>query len=124
MSDLKFTEDHEWIRTEGDGSLTIGITPYAQENLGDIVYVELPEIGRYIEAGDAVVVIESVKAAADIKMPISGEITEVNDALTDAPETVNEDPLEAGWFFRVKPDSLDALADLLNADAYDTLVGQ
>ena len=123
MSGLKFTEDHEWIRTEEDGSLTIGITVYAQENLGDIVYVELPEVGTHIAAGDAAVVIESVKAAADIKMPIGGEITEINEALADAPETVNEDPLEAGWFFKIKPDSLDGLSDLLNADAYDALVG-
>lgn len=123
MSELKFTEDHEWIRTEEDGHLTIGITPYAQENLGDIVYVELPEPGTHITAGDAAVVIESVKAAADIKMPIAGEVIEINEALADAPETVNEDPLGAGWFFRIRADSLEGLSDLLNSDAYDALVG-
>lgn len=123
MSELRFTEDHEWLREEEDGSLTIGITHYAQENLGDIVYVELPEVGRRIEAGEAAVVIESVKAAADIKMPLGGEVIAVNDTLTDAPETVNEDPMEAGWFLKIRPESRDGIAELLSAEAYNILVG-
>lgn len=124
MSELKFTEDHEWVRTEEDGSVTIGITAYAQENLGDIVYVELPEVGSQIAAGEAAVVIESVKAAADIRMPLTGQVTAVNDALTDAPETVNEDPLDAGWFIKVVPDSAEDLSALLSADAYEALIGE
>ncbi len=124
MSELKYTADHEWVRPEDDGTLTIGITDYAQEQLGDIVFVELPEIGRRIGAGEEAVVLESVKAAADIKMPVSGEVVAVNEALGDAPETVNEDPLQAGWFLRVAPEAPDALAELLDQSAYDELTGK
>lgn len=123
MSELRFTEDHEWLRTEDDGSVTIGITDYAQENLGDIVFVELPEVGAQISSGDAAVVIESVKAAADIRMPISGKVAAVNDLLADAPETVNQDPLDAGWFIRIVPDSDATKPKLLTAQAYADLVG-
>lgn len=124
MSQLKFTEDHEWARAEEDGSVTIGITSYAQENLGDIVYVEVPEVGTHIAVSEAVVVIESVKTAADIRMPMSGQIVAVNEALADSPETVNEDPMAAGWIIKIKPDSDDSLSALLTAEAYDALVGK
>jgi glycine cleavage system H protein len=123
MSETKFTADHEWVRAEDDGTLTIGITSYAQEQLGDIVFVELPEVGARIGAGEEAVVLESVKAAADIKMPVAGEIVAVNDALADAPQTVNEDPLGAGWFLKVRPDDPQATAGLLNRAAYDELIG-
>jgi glycine cleavage system H protein len=123
MSELRYTEDHEWVRTESDGSLTVGITHHAQEQLGDIVFVQLPEIGSHIDAGGEAAVIESVKAAADIKMPVSGEVLAVNDALDEAPETVNSDPMQAGWFLRIKPDAAHSTAGLLDQAAYDTLIG-
>ena len=124
MTAIKYTQDHEWVRTEGDGTVTIGITAYAQEQLGDIVFVELPEVGRRIGAGEEAVVIESVKAAADIKMPIGGEVIAVNETLSDAPETVNSDPMQAGWFIKVRPDQPGDVASLLDQDAYDRLTGQ
>lgn len=123
MSELKYTEDHEWVRRENDGSVTIGITDHAQEQLGDIVFVELPAVGKHLAAGEEAVVIESVKAAAEINMPVSGEVLAVNEALNDVPETVNRDPLEAGWFLKIRPDSLDDLAGLLDLAAYEKLVG-
>ena len=123
MSELKFTSDHEWIRPEADGTCTVGITDHAQEQLGDIVFVQLPEVGRRIEAGDEAVVIESVKAAADVKMPVSGAIVTVNAVLVDAPETVNRDPLGAGWFIKISPDAIEDLAGLLDQAAYDELTG-
>lgn len=118
MSELKYTEDHEWLRLEGDGRVTVGITDYAQDSLGDVVYVELPEVGRSVKAGDEVAVIESVKAAGDIKIPLAGTIVEVNSALADAPELVNSDPLGEGWFFKLQPDDAAALDGLMNEDAY------
>lgn len=123
MSTLKYTSDHEWVREEVDGSCTIGITRYAEEQLGDIVFVQLPEVGSRYGAGDEAVVIESVKAAADIKMPIGGEVIAVNGALEDAPEKVNEDPLEAGWFLVMRPDDRSDLDALLDEDAYRALTG-
>jgi glycine cleavage system H protein len=120
---VKYTEDHEWVRPEGDGTLTIGITMHAQEQLGDIVFVELPEVGRQIAAGEEAVVIESVKAAADIRMPVTGEVVSVNTALNDAPETVNADPMGEGWFLKIRPEAGDALDHLLDQAAYDRLVG-
>jgi glycine cleavage system H protein len=118
MSELKYTEDHEWLRLEEDGRVTVGITDYAQDSLGDVVYVELPEVGRSVKAGDEVAVIESVKAAGDIKIPLAGTIVEVNSALADAPELVNSDPLGEGWFFKLQPDDAAALDGLMNEDAY------
>ena len=118
MSELKYTEDHEWLRLEEDGRVTIGITDYAQDSLGDVVYVELPEVGRSVKAGDEVAVIESVKAAGDIKIPLAGTIVEVNSALADAPELVNSDPLGEGWFFKLQPDDAAALDGLMNEDDY------
>jgi glycine cleavage system H protein len=123
MRTTKYTADHEWVRPEGD-TVTIGITPYAQEQLGDIVFVQLPEVGRHLAQGEEAVVIESVKAAADIKMPIGGEILAVNEALADAPETVNQDPLQAGWFLKVRPDSPAEIDALLDQTAYEKLTGQ
>jgi glycine cleavage system H protein len=122
MSAIKYTADHEWVRPEEDGTATIGITDYAQEQLGDIVFVELPELGRRIEAGEEAVIIESVKAAADIKMPVGGEIVAVNDALKDAPETVNREPMQAGWFLRIRPDSPAEIESLLDEAAYGNLI--
>jgi glycine cleavage system H protein len=123
MSETKFTPDHEWVRSEEDGTLTIGITSYASEQLGDIVFVELPDVGTRIGVGDEAAVLESVKAAAEIKMPVAGEVVAVNDALAEAPQIVNEDPLEAGWFIKVRPDERDATAALLDQSAYDELIG-
>lgn len=124
MSSIKYTHDHEWVRSESDETLTIGITPYAAEQLGDIVFVQLPELGKRVGAGEEVVVIESVKAAADIKMPLGGEVIAVNDRLGDAPETVNDDPLGAGWFLKIRPDDPGDLGALLDQDAYDRLTAK
>ncbi|HEU4617493.1 MAG TPA: glycine cleavage system protein GcvH [Gammaproteobacteria bacterium] len=121
MSTTKYTADHEWVRLEQDQTVTVGITDYAQEQLGDIVFVQLPEVGKRLGKGQEAVVIESVKAAADIKMPVGGEIVGVNEALVDAPETVNGDPMGGGWFLKVKPQSLDELDDLLDEAAYRKL---
>ena len=110
---IKYTEDHEWVKVEGD-SATVGITVHAQDALSDVVFVELPEVGATLAQKDTAGVVESVKAAADVYMPISGEVTEVNEALRDDPSLANSDPLGAGWFFKVKlsdPDQLDALMD-------------
>ena len=117
-TELKYTKSHEWIRQEADGTVTIGITDHAQELLGDLVFVELPEAGSDINAEDAVCVVESVKAASDVYMPISGEITEVNEVLNDAPETINDSPFDDGWLFKVKPSADVELEDLMDADAY------
>jgi glycine cleavage system H protein len=124
MSTMKYTAEHEWVRLEDDDTVTIGITPYAQEQLGDIVFVQLPEVGRRLVQGDEAVVIESVKAAADIKMPVGGEIVAVNETLADAPETVNRDSLNAGWFLKVKPENPEQLTGLLDQTAYDELTAE
>ena len=119
-SELKYTKSHAWVRTEDDGSLTIGITDHAQELLGDLVFVELPDVGDEMSAEDAACVVESVKAASDVYMPVNGEITAVNDALADAPETINDSPYDDGWLFKVSPSSSDQLDDLMDADSYET----
>jgi glycine cleavage system H protein len=124
MSELKYTEDHEWVRREADGTVTVGITTYAQEQLGDIVFVQLPEVGRRFKAGDEAVIIESVKAAADVKMPVAGEIIAANGLLNDKPETVNADPMNAGWFLRVRPDAIEDLSRLLDENAYEKSIGK
>ncbi|MBE31063.1 MAG: glycine cleavage system protein H [Acidiferrobacteraceae bacterium] len=121
MADLKFTAEHEWAHLEGD-VVTIGITDYAQDQLGELVYVELPETGTQINAGQEVVVIESVKAAGDIKSPVNGTIIEVNSALSDEPEKVNEDPTGEGWFYRVRVDSTGDLDSLMDESAYQDLI--
>ena len=122
-ADLKYTESHEWVRTESDGTLTIGITDHAQEALGDVVFIELPPVGKTVAAGDAVAVIESVKAASDIYAPVSGEIVGANDALTGTPDQINGTPYES-WLFKIKP-AADAKTDrLIDAAAYGTSIGE
>jgi glycine cleavage system H protein len=121
-ADLKYTKSHEWVRANADGSVTVGITAHAQDQLGDMVYVEAPEAGRSLEAGEACAVVESVKAASDVYAPIAGEVVEGNAALADAPETVNNDPFGAGWILRMTPADAGALAGLLDAAAYQELL--
>lgn len=116
--DLKYTESHEWVRQEADGLVTIGISDHAQEQLGDLVFVELPEVGRALAAHDEFGVVESVKAASDIYSPISGEVAEVNEALEDSPELVNSDPYNDGWVIKVKPANAAELDDLMDAETY------
>lgn len=116
-ADLKYTESHEWVRAEADGTLTVGITEYAQDALGDIVFVELPKVGKSYTAGDDAAVVESVKAASDIYAPVSGEVIAVNDAVADAPESINADAYSA-WLFKLKPSDANAINGLLDADAY------
>ncbi|MFT7387313.1 MAG: glycine cleavage system H protein [Candidatus Endobugula sp.] len=117
-SELKYLPSHEWARLEEDGTVTVGISDNAQSSLGDVVYVEAPEVGSEVSAGDQAGVVESVKAASDIFSPISGEVIAINVLLEDEPETVNSSPYDEGWFFKVKPSNLDELADALDADAY------
>jgi glycine cleavage system H protein len=121
-ADLKYTKSHEWVRANADGSVTVGITAHAQDQLGDMVYVEAPEAGRSLDAGEACAVVESVKAASDVYAPIAGEVMEGNAALADAPETVNNDPFGAGWILRMTPADAGALAGLLDAAAYQELL--
>ena len=117
-SELKFTKTHEWVRDEGDGTVTVGISDHAQELLGDLVFVELPEQGDEITAGDECAVVESVKAASDVYCPCSGEVTEVNEALAEAPETINSDSYEEGWMFKLKLLDAGELDALMDAEAY------
>lgn len=119
-ADLKYTSSHEWIRVESDGTLTIGVTDHAQEALGDVVFLELPDAGRRVESGEACAVIESVKAASDIYAPVAGEVIEANQAAVDAPELVNADAF-ANWLFRIRPDNAD-LGKVMDAAAYAALV--
>ncbi|MFN5049471.1 glycine cleavage system protein GcvH [Roseateles sp.] len=119
---IKYTADHEWVQIEGDGSVTVGITVHAQDALGDVVFVDLPEVGKSFAAKDVAGVVESVKAAADVYMPVSGEITAVNEELRNDPALANSDPLKAGWFFKVKLANPAELDGLMDATAYDELV--
>jgi len=121
MATVRYTEEHEWIRVDGDIG-TVGITEYAQEQLGDIVFVELPEIGRQVEEGGEVAVVESVKAASEVYAPVSGEVTEVNEALNDNPALVNSDPAGEGWFFKLRIDDPNELEELMDPDAYKAYV--
>ena len=121
MSELRFTEDHEWLRVEADGSVTVGITAYAQNALGDVVYVQLPELQQYDKGAEASTV-ESVKAASGVYMPLAGEVVAVNDQLDASPELVNEDPMGEGWFFRFIPADASAVSGLLDQGAYDRLL--
>ena len=116
--ELKYTSSHEWARLNSDGTVVIGITNHAQEALGDVVYVELPEMGTEIDAGSEVAVVESVKAASDIYSPVSGEVIEINPVLEDEPETVNNSPYVDGWIFRVKVANTHELQDMMDADEY------
>lgn len=119
---MKYTEEHEWLRVEGD-YVVVGITEHAATQLGDVVFVELPETETMVAAGDEVVVIESVKAASDILAPVDGEIVAVNDKLTDNPGLVNEDPTGAAWFFKMKLDDLSVLDQFMDEDEYNDLIG-
>lgn len=120
--ELKYLSSHEWARVEEDGTVTIGITDHAQDALGDVVYVETPEVGSRVSIGEEAGVVESVKAASDIYSLVSGEVVAVNEALQDAPETVNGSPYDEGWFFRVKPDDLTELDDAMDAAEYRELL--
>ncbi len=117
-SELKYASTHEWARLEDDGTVTVGISDHAQNALGDVVYVELPELDSLVEAGEEAGVVESVKAASDIYAPIGGTVIAINTVLEDAPETVNQDPYGDGWFFRIEPNDVGELDELLDADGY------
>lgn len=119
--DLRYTSEHEWLRKEQDGSVTIGITDHAQSALGDLVYVELPEVGQEIESGGEMAVVESVKAASDVYAPIAGTVLDVNAALADEPEKINADPYGDGWIVRMQPDD-DDLGDTMDPDEYQELL--
>ncbi|QPH56141.1 glycine cleavage system protein GcvH [Pontivivens ytuae] len=119
---MKFTEEHEWLKVDGD-EVIVGITEHAQSQLGDLVFVELPEPGTKVEKDDEIVVIESVKAASDIMAPLDGEITAVNDKIVETPSLVNEDPMEEGWFFRMSLNDPSELDGLMDEDAYKAFVG-
>jgi glycine cleavage system H protein len=121
MADIKYTQEHEWIRVEGDVG-TIGITPYAQEQLGDVVFVELPQAGRKVAKGEACAVVESVKAASDLYAPVSGEVTEANAALGDAPGDVNAEPMGRGWFFKLRLADKSELDGLMDEAGYAAFV--
>lgn len=121
MSGLKISEDHEWVSLDGD-TATVGITDYAQNALGDVVFVELPEVGASFSKGDEIAVVESVKAASEIYAPVSGEITEVNGALEDAPDKINQSPLDDGWLFKIKLGDTGEVNELMDEDAYAAFV--
>ena len=116
--DLKFLSSHEWVRVEPDGAVTVGISDHAQDLLGDIVFVELPEIGQSIDAETDAAIVESVKAASDVYSPISGEVTEVNSMLEDQPEIINSSPYEDGWFYKMMPSDLSEIENLLSPEDY------
>lgn len=118
VANLHYTQDHEWIRDEGDGVVSVGITDHAQEALGDLVFVELPEVGTHFDQGDECAVVESVKAASDVYAPVSGEVVEVNEALADAPETINDSAYEEGWIMKIKLSDAAELEGTMDADAY------
>lgn len=122
--ELKYTPSHEWVRREEDGTVTIGITDHAQDALGDLVYIEVPEVDSRYEAGQPCAVVESVKAASDIYSPVSGQVVVANEALEDQPEIVNQDPYGQGWILRIKPDDMAAVDALLNAQSYQAVLDQ
>lgn len=121
-ADLRYTASHEWVRREADGTLSIGITDHAQDSLGELVFVEMPDKGRRLAAGDASAVVESVKAASDVYSPVAGEVVARNEALAEAPSDVNKDPY-AAWLFRIKPEGADGLENLMDAAAYRASLG-
>ncbi|RFA31262.1 glycine cleavage system protein H [Alkalilimnicola ehrlichii] len=121
-SDLKYADTHEWARLDDDGLVTVGITDYAQESLGDLVFVETPVVGNQVSAKDACAVVESVKAASDIYAPVSGEIVDANALLNDSPELINSDPYGDGWIMRIRPDETAELDELLSAEEYEAQV--
>lgn len=122
-AELKYAASHEWVRVEGDIAV-VGITDHAQDALGDLVFVELPEVGDTVAAGDEAGVVESVKAASDIYAPVSGEVVAINEALSDAPETINTDPYHDGWMYKIRMSDTAELDDLLSADDYDAQVAE
>ena len=115
---LKYLSSHEWVKLEDDGTVTVGISDHAQDLLGDIVFVELPEVGQRLGAEEEAAVVESVKAASDIFSPIGGKVTEINEKLLDAPDLINGSPYEDGWFFKMQPDNLESLKNLLSSEEY------
>ncbi len=119
-ADLKYVASHEWLKLEDDGIITVGITDHAQDLLGDVVFVELPEVGREVSADEEIAVVESVKAASDVYAPIAGEIVEINDELVDSPELANEDPYGKAWFFKIKPANVADYDDLLSDEEYQS----
>lgn len=121
-AELRYTKTHEWVQLNDDGSATIGISDHAQALLGDLVYVELPEVGTEAHTGEEIAVVESVKAASDVYSPLAGEVVEINEELSANPELVNQDPYGAGWLFRVMLDDEDEVRDLLDADAYENVI--
>ncbi len=122
MSSARFSEDHVWVAIDDDGVATIGISDYAQEQLGDIVYVQLPDIGRDVVQGEDAVMIESVKTTGEVKCPIGGRVIEINDALAEAPEKVNEAALDEGWLFKLEPADEAEYEDLMDSDDYDDFI--
>ena len=121
---IKYASTHEWARLEVDGTVSVGITDHAQEELGDVVYVELPEVGQTVNAGTEAGVVESVKAASDIYAPVGGDIIAINELLEDAPETVNDSPFDNGWFFKIQPSDVAELDDLLDVEGYQVVIEQ
>jgi glycine cleavage system H protein len=121
-AELRYAASHEWTRLEADGTVTVGITDHAQDLLGDVVFVELPEVGRQVNAGQECAVVESVKAASDIYAPVSGEVIAINETLTESPELVNSEPYAGAWFFRVKPTDAAELDKLMDADTYSASI--
>ncbi|QUJ70242.1 glycine cleavage system protein GcvH (plasmid) [Photobacterium sp. GJ3] len=122
MSNLKFTESHEWVRDNGDGTITMGITDHAQGLLGDVVFVDLPEVGDSTEAGESFSLVESVKAASDIYAPVTGEIVAINEDLSDSPELINEEPFEGGWIAKIKIADVEELSKLIDQDQYQATI--
>jgi glycine cleavage system H protein len=122
MTQVRYTVTHEWLRVDGDGTATVGITPHAAESLGELVYVELPEVGKEFAQGAEVAVVESVKAASGVLMPVDGTIVEVNATMADDPAKVTADPAAGGWLFRIKPARPDQVAGMLDQGAYETLM--
>lgn len=122
MTEARFTEDHAWVRIEDDGMAVVGISEYAQEQLGDVVYVQLPDIGRDFRQGDDCALIESVKTTSDVKCPMSGRVIEVNEALADSPETLNESALGEGWLFKLEPNDEAEFEDLMDDEDYEDFV--
>ena len=122
MPEARFTEDHAWVRIEDDGMAVVGISEYAQEQLGDVVYVQLPDIGRDLRQGDDCTLVESVKTTSDVKCPMSGRVIEVNEALADSPETLNESALTEGWLFKLEPNDEAEFEDLMDDEDYNDFV--
>ncbi len=121
-NDLRYSKSHEWVRVDDSDVVTVGVTDHAQDQMGDLVFVELPDVNGHVDAGDEVAVVESVKTAADVYSPLSGEIIEINEALNNEPALVNRDPYGDGWLYRIKADDLDELDNLMDADAYEETV--